>query len=278
MTENDIQKKWLETDSGKICYFINNSFAGRPFIIFLHGLSANHTTWISTANLLKKYRLNFIIPDLRGHGYSDKTKNPKLYKLSVFTDDVKKILEKETISESIFLGYSFGGQIALDYSTKYPNTVKALVLIGANHASPLIYGWLKPLNRVTYLLIRMIAWLFLWQKMKNYHYFEQGKSSGYWKSTFKGFSTMPISVNLWMLSEIANLDLRKEICNISCPTLIIKSDADQFISQAEMNDLKKNIKKSKLISLSGTSHFLATIFESKIAKIIDDFLVEEKII
>lgn len=278
MTEENIQKKWIETENGKIFYFFDKSFPDRPFVIFLHGLSANHTTWVSTAKILKSKKINFIIPDLRGHGYSDKTKKSNLYKLPVFTEDVKDILKKENVNEAIFVGYSFGGQIALDYAIKYPDSVKALILIGTNHVNPLIYRWFSFLIWPMYWFVRIIAGFFLWQSRKEYYYFEQGKSTGYWNSTLKGFTTMPVSVNLWMLSEMANLDLREKIEKILCPTLLIKSDADQFLREEEVASIMKNIKNSKLISISGNSHFLARIFESRIANDIETFLVKERLL
>ena len=93
MGNSDLEQKWLETDIGKICYFSNIKFAEKPTVVFLHGLSSNHTTWSAPMQALEKLGLNALAPDLRGHGHSDKTKKRNLYKFSVFAHDLEAILQ-----------------------------------------------------------------------------------------------------------------------------------------------------------------------------------------
>jgi len=278
MNDSSLQQKWLQTANGKICYYLAKQFDDRPTVIFLHGLSANHTTWKTIFEKFRDFNLNYLAPDLRGHGHSDKSKKRRLYKFSVFTDDLKQIIEKENLSKVVLVGYSFGGSIALDYAIKYPTTVEGLVLISANHVNPLKYKKINFLTPLGYIFLNLLAWLLIWQKRKNYYYFDQATARGYWQSTFKGFTTMPITINLWLLSELANLNLSHQLAKITCPTLIVKSQADPFLSPAEAKDMNQKIKNSKIIILEDRTHFLASRCQEKIAKIISDFLKEQKII
>ncbi|MBU1102065.1 alpha/beta hydrolase [Patescibacteria group bacterium] len=273
-----LQQKWLETPIGQICYFQNSEFAGRPTAVLLHGLSSNHTTWLTAMRALKEIGLNSLALDLRGHGHSDKTKKKSLYKFSAFTEDLKQIIETEKLSKIILVGYSFGGFIALDYVIKYPQSVTALILISANHVNPFRY---KKINFLTPLCrggLNLLAWLLLWQKRKNYYYFDQESAQGYWQSTFKGYTTMPLAINFWMLAEVANLDFRQAISQIACPTLIIKSQADPFLSAEEARDMIAKIKNSKLIVAEEDTHFLASRFQEKIIKVIIEFLKEKSLL
>lgn len=278
MNDSSLQQKWLQTANGKICYYLAKQFGDRPTVIFLHGLSANHTTWKAIFEKFRDFNLNYLAPDLRGHGHSDKSKKRRLYKFSVFTDDLKQIIEKENLSKIVLVGYSFGGSIALDYAIKYPTTVEGLVLISANHVNPLKYKKINFLTPLGYIFLNLLAWLLIWQKRKNYYYFDQATARGYWQSAFKGFTTMPVTINLWLLSELANLNLSHQLAKITCPTLIVKSRADPFLSPAEAKDMNKKIKNSKIIILEDRTHFLASRCQEKIAKIISDFLKEQKII
>jgi pimeloyl-ACP methyl ester carboxylesterase len=276
--DSSLEEKWLQTANGRICYFANNSFTGRPTIVFLHGLSSNHTTWLRAEPVLKELKVNYLMPDLRGHGYSDKTKRRSLYRYSVFTEDLKKIIQKENLSKVILVGYSFGGFIALDYAIKYPSSLAALVLISANHVNPFIYRKINFLTWPTYYLISFLALLFFWQRRKKYHYFNQETERGYWSSTFKGFTTMPVSINLWMLSETANLDFRQGIEKISCPTLIVKSSKDPFLSAREAEDMHRKIKDSEVFILDSPTHFLASRYGEEVVGSIINFLKRKKII
>jgi len=273
-----LEQKWLEGVNGKIGYFLNKNFENRPTVIFLHGLSANHTTWDNLAQEMNKFQLNILLIDLRGHGHSDKSKKRGLYKIPVFTEDLKEIIEKEKLSQVILVGYSLGGFIALDYAIKYPSGLACLILISANHTNPLKYKHLNFLTWPAYGAVNLLAWLLIWQKRKKYYYFNQATDLGYWRSTLKGYLTMPLSINLWMLSENAHIDFSQDLEKIACPTLIIKSRADHLVSQAEINDMKKKIKSSKSVVLDETSHYLASRHQKIISGIIINFLREKSII
>lgn len=278
MNDSFSEQKWLQTANGKICYFSNRSFPDHPTVVFLHGLSSNHTTWKALVRGFDRYRLNYLLLDWRGHGYSDKTKQRNLYRFPIFRDDLKKILAQENLSEAILAGYSYGGFIALDFAIEEAPFVAGLVLISTNHVNPFKY---KKINFLTPLAkggLNLLAWLCLWQKRKEYYYFDQDSSKGYWDSTFKGYTTMPLSINFWMLAEIANLDFSQKLGQIGCPTLMIKSQADPFLSDEEAADMARKIKSSKLVIMEEPSHFLASRYQGKVRETIINFFREKNLI
>ena len=272
MNEIIYRQKWLQTEEGKICYFLNNEFKGRPTVVLLHGLASNHTTWDEAALFLKKMRLNCLAPDQRGHGHSDQSKKRSLYQLPVFTRDLEKILEQENLRDIILAGYSYGGYIALDYTIKNPRTVSGLILVSANHVNPFKYwhiDWLTPLGKGA---LDLLAWLLLWQKRKKYYYYNHATARGYWHSTFTGYTTMPIAINLWMLADVALLDLSQKIAAITCPTLMIKAKKDPFLSDKEARDMAAKIKNAQVVTMEEDTHFLASRFQEKILKVIGGWL------
>jgi pimeloyl-ACP methyl ester carboxylesterase len=278
MDNPSFQKKFIETENGKIYYWLNCDFPERPTVVFLHGLSANHTTWKNSVRAFQEKKLNCLLLDMRGHGHSDKTKKRRLYNLSVFTQDLRKIVQTENLSKIILIGYSFGGYISLDYSIKYPQDILTLVLVSTNHVNPLKYrhlGWMaKPITWV----LSAVAFLLLWQKRKKYYYFDQTKSTSYSEATFIGITTMPISINLWMLSEVFKLNFSQTLSKITCPTLIIKSKIDPFVSSAEAQDMVKEIKTTKIVNLTGNTHFLGSRNQKELTEAILNFLNEKNII
>jgi esterase len=278
MNDLNFEKKWLETENGKLCYFSSNKFENKPTVIFLHGLSANHTTWDKPMEDLEKIGINSLAPDLRGHGYSDKTRTRSLYEYPVFTNDLELLIKKEKLDKIILVGYSFGGFIALDYVRINPDKVAALILISTNHVNPWKYKTINLLTWPAYYTINLLAWLFIWQSRKKYYYYNQKKDLGYWRSTLKGITTMPVSINLWMLSEAARVDFSESLEKITCPTLILKSRADHLVSEEEIKDMSDKIKPSKTLVFDETSHYLASRHQEIILQAMTDFLKEEKII
>ncbi len=278
MPDDFFEQKWLQSANGKICYFHHRQSEDNPTAVFLHGLSANHTTWNNTARALSQLGLNCLMPDQRGHGYSDKTRKRRLYEISVFTQDLQEIIAKENLSKIVLVGYSFGGFIALDYIIKNPAKIASLILISANHVNPLNYKRINFLSWPAYFFVSFLAWLLSWQKRKHYYYFNQDKDLGYWRSTLKGFITMPLSVNLWMLSYVAKINFSREIDKITCPTLLLRSQTDTLVSLAETEDMARKIKTAKIVTIEESSHFLASRYQEKTLEAIIKFLTEEKII
>jgi len=50
--------------------------------------------------------------DLRGHGYSDKPHDPKLYSIAAFANDARSLVDHLGWPEAAVVGYSFGARIA----------------------------------------------------------------------------------------------------------------------------------------------------------------------
>jgi len=271
-TNSYLKEKSIQTENGEIFYYSDMAFQNKLTVVFLHGLSSNHTTWINAIETLHKNGYNSIALDLRGHGHSDKNKIKSLYKIPVFTDDLNRIVKNENINRFFLVGYSFGGAIAIDYAIKYSNSILGLVLISANHVNPLEYKKIKFLTPIGYAILNFFAFLLLWQKRKKYYYFQQGESGGYWHSVWVGLNTMPLSINFWMLSQMGGLNFRENIANIKAPTIIIRANDDPFLSAAEAEEMSKAILNARIIIPKHSSHFLASHAQEEVAQIILEFL------
>ena len=130
---------------------------------------------------------------------------------------------------------------------------------------------------IVFSVLYWLAFILLWQKRKTYFYFDQETTTGYWASTFTGFTTMPISINFWMLTEIAKLNLSSALAKIICPTLIIKSSRDPFLSPAEAQDMAQRIKNARIYILRENTHFLASRHREKITETIINFIKTESL-
>lgn len=105
----------------------------------LHGLGGRGDQWREQINLLKdEYTL--IIPDLFGHGNSDKPKpngtNP--YSFSELEQDVQALFHKFENEHNIFIGHSYGGSIATAVALEHQDDIEKLVLIAPTPCIPTI--------------------------------------------------------------------------------------------------------------------------------------------
>ena len=125
---NDIQLHYIEQGQGQ------------PLVL-LHGNGENCNYFEHQISYFSRnYRV--IAIDTRGHGKSPRGEKP--FSIKQFSEDLKDCLEAMDIAKTILLGFSDGGNIALEFALKYPERVEKLVLNGANlfpSGVKAIYQW-----------------------------------------------------------------------------------------------------------------------------------------
>ncbi len=85
-----------------------------PTIVMLHGWSQCHLAFARQAPLADQFRL--ILPDLRGHGASDKPLDTAAYDQSaVWAEDINAIITGLQLHQPLLVGWSMGGWIVMDY-------------------------------------------------------------------------------------------------------------------------------------------------------------------
>ena len=98
-----------------------------PAIIMLHGLS---DSWFSYSRVLPLFPPDrrIVVPDLRGHGDSDR---PPGYRMEDFAGDVIRLMDALKIEKAAIVGHSMGSFVARKVYELAPGRVWRLVLTGA---------------------------------------------------------------------------------------------------------------------------------------------------
>jgi pimeloyl-ACP methyl ester carboxylesterase len=125
-----------------------------PPLVLLHGFAlSGEINWVmpgAVDSLAREFTV--IVPDLRGHGASDKPHDPASYGAH-YVDDVVGMLDQLAIRRAHFAGYSMGGMILLKLVTTHPDRVRSAVLGGAGWGRPggppppNVAGWIATLDR-----------------------------------------------------------------------------------------------------------------------------------
>ncbi len=109
---------------------LNCETAGEgPAVVLLHGLGGSADFWPPrTVGLDGRYRL--LMPDLRGHGASDKPPGP--YSIGMWSEDLLTSLDAGRVERAVILGSSLGGAVAQRFALDHPQRVVALVLVATS--------------------------------------------------------------------------------------------------------------------------------------------------
>src|SRR6266571_7509519 len=94
---------------------------GGPEILFIHGFSQSHMSWIkqvSNGDLAKEFHM--VTYDLRGHGNSDRPFEPERYKDSkAWGDEVQAVMDATGLKRPVLVGWSYAGRVISDYVTTH---------------------------------------------------------------------------------------------------------------------------------------------------------------
>jgi len=104
-----------------------------PPLVLHHGTGSNSTTWLrhGYARVLRE-RFQLILIDARGHGQSDKPRDPAAHTGELRARDVTAVLDALHVDRAHFLGYSMGGWIGFAMARFAPERLRSLAIGGAH--------------------------------------------------------------------------------------------------------------------------------------------------
>jgi len=116
-----------------INYSVYKNNISNEWVTFVHGAGGSSSIWYKQIRDYKKH-FNVLLLDLRGHGkskYSIKNVFENKYTFSSISNDIIKVLKKEKIKSSHFVGISLGTILIRHIAEFYPKMVKSMILGGA---------------------------------------------------------------------------------------------------------------------------------------------------
>jgi 3-oxoadipate enol-lactonase len=119
-------------------------------IVLIHGLGGSKALWSDLGDRFGPgYRV--VALDLRGAGRT-RERTPSGLSLTRWSDDLRALLEELDADQPVLIGHSLGASIALKYALRWPDDVRALVLMGADanlsHLAPRMRGAAELIERL----------------------------------------------------------------------------------------------------------------------------------
>jgi len=241
---------------------------GTPIVI-LHGLYGSSDNWVGIARTLaKEYRV--IIVDHRNHGNSPHSNN---HTYETMIADLAELLIELEIEKAHFLGHSMGGKVAIAFAAKFPE--KTLSLTVADMA-PVNYLE-NPAVSVQYnrhkSILNALFELDLSEKkdrtevekelekdiedpmfrkliMKNLHRTKSG--------SFEWKINIPV-LRLQLDHIISGVDYREyptQVPITNYPVLFIRGELSDYVSEKNIELIKKIYPESKIETITDATHFL----------------------
>ena len=238
-----------------------------PTVVLIHGMTDNSRSWsLMAPYLTDAHRL--IIPDLRGHGGSDKP-DLRAYPINLYAADIAALIDSLELGKVHVVGHSLGSMIAQALAMDYPEKVNKIVL----EASALVA--FDSLGRDVYDAAVgfganppgddfMEAWYanpnpvdpdFLAREMAE----SKALPPHAWRAIAKGTAVS---------------DLTRFMDEIKAPTLILWGTADGFFGAAAQEALKAALPNARSVSYEGTGHNIQWEIPEKMAADVKSFLAE----
>ncbi len=136
-----VQENFITVDGNRIRY-LESGDSGDP-LVMLHGLGASAERWVRVIPAFAdSYRV--VVPDMVGFGLSDK---PAVdYTPEFFSGFLAGFLAALGIGSSHVVGSSLGGEIAANFASTSPGSVRGLVLVSPagvmRHSTPALDAYI----------------------------------------------------------------------------------------------------------------------------------------
>ena len=205
---------------------------GRPTLLLLHGgPGGDHTSFRPYFDRFADTH-QVIYLDHRGQGRSDGHDDPANWNLDTWADDVVALCAALDVERPVVLGNSFGGFVAMRYAARHPGHASALVLSStqARRFGDISAAWFERLGgpeaRRCYeaIFVDGTAPSEVWLE-----YF--ARCMPLYNTTTSPFGPTRTQWNLEVLDhftvrEFGSMDLRGDVAQITCPTLVLVGRQD----------------------------------------------------
>lgn len=252
-----------------------------PDVVLLHGWSLNLRVWDGLVRALAP-RFRLIAIDLPGHGRSDwdpRAATPAAQAWRVH-ETVARLSEHYTL-----LGWSLGGQLALDLAAALPAAVERLVLIGTTPRFLVGPNWRCGTPRP--LLARLAHRLHAEGERAVYDFLAQLSRGSAPRTAARvlgklrrALSTHGAARPEALMSGLARLrdgDLRRALPMVRVPALVMAGERDRIIRPAASRALARALPRARYVEVAGAAHAPFLSHPRQFAKQLTGFLSEDPV-
>lgn len=227
--------------------------SGEP-VVFLNGVMMSTSSWAPFIKTVSKdYRM--ITVDLLDQGRSDSCENE--YTIETQSEILKEVIDNLDLDKIHLVGMSYGGKVALSFTTKYQSIVKSLILSNTDSYTTNIMkeigkGWAYAASTLDGEIFSTVIFPYMYSSnyyAENADDIEEKKKAiskvlkEKWKDRF-----------IRNLGSALNYNVSHLMKNIEIPTLIISSEFDAITPIKHQQYINKHIDGSTWKIIEGAGH------------------------
>jgi 3-oxoadipate enol-lactonase len=194
---------------------------GEP-VLFLHGLGSSSAGWgFQREAFASEYRM--IMPDIRGHGRSDKPPGP--YSMALFAADIAALLDGLDIPAAHLVGLSLGAMIGFQMAVDQPGRIRSLT--AANAGPEVIPRTFKERRAIwqRQLLVNLFSMERIAETIGG-RLFPEPQQAELRQMAVEGFAANDKVAYKAATRAFLGWSVRDRLAEIQCPVLLIASDGD----------------------------------------------------
>jgi len=267
-----------------------------PLVIIHGGPGGNNYTFERTIGPHLEQFATVIYYEQRGSGRSEDPLDEGAYSIPLLISDLKSLCTQLKLNKIIPLGFSFGGELALEFALSYPNLVEKIIVQAPSdfcdnnrNSYTQIFGFEQVASGDLKNQIREII-----NSNKNV----EEKCSSIWeivdvatvdKLLFKKSKNAELNRKYWEESGLINtglmfktlkkqkneIPLLNRVNQIEVLTLILIGLYDRNVGLNLTRDFANNIPHSKLVIFEQSAHFPDIEESDKYAKVVKDFIFQD---
>ncbi|WP_066072044.1 alpha/beta fold hydrolase [Neobacillus soli] len=258
---------FLQVEDLTIHYEIEGE--GAPLII-LHGMGNNSQSWKKQLKGLSE-QFTVIAWDAPGYGKSSDPKE-ELKEFTQFADVLKGFIENLNYESVTLLGHSMGSAIALDFCSRFPQMVDALIISDATRGAVALSkeeNERKLKNRLTNMETmepKELAKLRVTDLLSPQPDPEIKKEAERIYGQIRPMGFRSVAYSLFHLNQMDTLS------SITVPTLVICGELDKVTPVSESEVFHDAIQGSKMVIIPGTGHLCYQEDPNQFNSIVLEFL------
>jgi pimeloyl-ACP methyl ester carboxylesterase len=225
--------------------------SGRP-VVLLNGIGAHAAMWQPLERVLEGTRV--VSFDAPGTGRSQTPIVPRT--MAGLADLVGSLVDRLELERFDLLGYSFGGALAQEFTLRFPERVRRLVLASTFPGWGAVFGRLEPLLAMSTPL-RYYSRSFFELTTPTIAGGRTRRDPDHVRRMWQnraGHAPSPVGYaqQLWALSTWSSL---ARLGRIECPTLVLVGDDDPLIPVSNALLMASRMPDARVLVCAGEGHF-----------------------
>ncbi|RON50073.1 alpha/beta fold hydrolase [Pseudomonas frederiksbergensis] len=221
---------------------------GTPLLL-VHGLGSSTLDWeMQIPVLAARYRV--IVPDVRGHGRSDKPR--ERYSIAGFSADLIALMEHLNLGPTHYVGLSMGGIIGFQLAVDQPQRLKSLCIVNSQPQvkmqKPSDYWWLAKRWCMARLLNMETIGKALGRML-----FPKPDQADLRQKIAERWAKNDKHAYLASFDALVGWGVQERLSRITCPTLVISADHD-YTPVSAKEDYVKLLPDARLVVIADSRH------------------------